>query len=62
MRVIKYYCDICKSEVKSEKDLITSPYMIESGGHKILTTREICNECIKEMSRFLKRERFKSDI
>lgn len=58
MKVIKYYCDVCKKEVENEKDLIKIPYIgnswnyFEENDEEILE-KEICIGCLKNVSNHL---------
>lgn len=58
MKIIKYYCDVCKKEVESEKDFIKIPYINNSWDYFVedneeILEKEICIECLKNISNYL---------
>ena len=58
MKVVKYYCDICKKEVESEKDFVRVPYISKSWNYynnddEEILEKEICINCLESMSEYL---------
>lgn len=58
MKIVKYYCDICKKEVESEEDFIKVPYISKSWNYydnddEEIIEKEICKDCLESLSSYL---------
>lgn len=58
MKVVKYYCDVCKKEVESEKDFVKIPYISKpwdyyNNGKEEIIEKEICKICLESLSSYL---------
>lgn len=58
MKIVKYYCDICKKEVESEEDFIKVPYISKSWNYyeednEEIIEKEICRDCLESLSNYL---------
>lgn len=51
MKVTKFYCDCCRKEIIKNPN--TLAYEDLDGLHPIVPSRDICNDCIKEVIQFI---------
>lgn len=52
MKVVKYYCDICKKEVENESSFIKIPYP-DKTWNICSDKKEICIDCMLKIANFI---------
>lgn len=65
MKIIKYYCDICKQEVENEEKLLDMPCLPSKwaslvGEENNIIYMEICNNCLEDISNYMHDKRKKN--